>query len=333
MSRPGLAPGQLGHVRVLLLRHDRGAGRVGVVDLHPAELGRGPEHDLLAEPGQVHAEQRRREAELGREVTVAHRVHRVLRGAVEAQLGGDRLRVQRQRRAGQRARAERADRGPLVPVPQPADVPGQRLAVREQLVAEHHRLRVLQVGHARRRGVQVLLGLGEQRGLQLGHPGHHPPGVVAQVQPQVGGDLVVAAAAGPQLAAERADPLQQAALQRGVHVLVGHRGPEAAVLAGRVQAVQRGRAAGPARRRRAARPGAAPGRAPGRRAGRSGPAASRTGRSPTAGPAPRPGWTRTGRPTAGSACVPLLPPRPLFLVRLRCPGTGNAVPPPAAPHR
>ena len=49
---------------------------------------------------------------------------------------------------------------------------------------------------------------------------------VAQVEPQVGGDLVVAAAAGAQLAAERAEPLEQAALEGGVHVLVVDRRPE-----------------------------------------------------------------------------------------------------------
>ena len=53
--------------------------------------------------------------------------------------------------------------------------------------------------------------------------------VVTQVQPQVGRDLVVAAAAGAQLAAERADPLEQPALERGVDVLVVGRRPELAV--------------------------------------------------------------------------------------------------------
>ena len=38
----GLAAGQLGDVRVLLLRHDRRPGGVGVVELDPAELGASP---------------------------------------------------------------------------------------------------------------------------------------------------------------------------------------------------------------------------------------------------------------------------------------------------
>ena len=81
--------------------------------------------------------------------------------------------------------------------------------------------------------------LGDQRGLQLDEPADDEPHVVAQVQPQVGGDLVVAAAAGAQLAAERAEPLQQAALERGVHVLVGHRRPEGALLDRGVKVVER----------------------------------------------------------------------------------------------
>ena len=68
----------------------------------------------------------------------------------------------------------------------------------------------------------------------------HAAGVVAQVEPQVGGDLVVAGPAGAQLAAERAEPFQQAALQRGVHVLVVDGGPELAGRAGRLQVVEGG---------------------------------------------------------------------------------------------
>ena len=186
----------------------------------------------------MHPEQGRDETELGREVPVADRVHRVRRGTVEAEFGGDRLRVQRQRGTGQRARAERGHRSALVPVPQAADVAGEGVRVGEQLMGENHRLRVLEVRHARHRGLDVLGGLREQRRLQLGHARDDEPYLVAQVQAQVGGDLVVAAAAGPQLAAERADPLEQAAFERGVHVLVGGGRAEPAVAAGLPEAVQ-----------------------------------------------------------------------------------------------
>ena len=235
----GLAPGELGDVRVLLLRHDRRAGSVRVVDLDPAELLRGPQHDLFAEPGQVHTGQRGREAELGGEVAVGDRVHGVRRGAVEAELGRELPRVDGQRRPGERAGAERADRCAPVPVAQPAHVPRERLHVGEQLVREEHRLSVLEVRHAGGGRVAAGLRLGDQRGLQFGQPADDQPRVIAQVQPQVGGDLVVAAAAGPQLAAEGAEPLEQPPLERGMHVLVGERRAEGAVLYRPVQVVER----------------------------------------------------------------------------------------------
>jgi hypothetical protein len=57
------------------------------------------------------------------------------------------------------------------------------------------------------------------------------PGRVAQPHPEEGGDLVVARTARAQLAAQlRARPLDQPALQRGVHVLVVGRGRERAGL-------------------------------------------------------------------------------------------------------
>ena len=64
----GLAPRQLGDVRVLLLRHDRGAGGVGVVQRGEAELLGRPEDHLLGDPGEVHPDHRGDEAELGDEV-------------------------------------------------------------------------------------------------------------------------------------------------------------------------------------------------------------------------------------------------------------------------
>ena len=98
--------------------------------------------------------------------------------------------------------------------------------MRQQLVAEQHGLRVLHVRHAGRGHVAARDGLVDQRAFQFGEPACDQPDVVAQVQPQVSGDLIVAAAAGPQLAAEGAEPLEQPALERGVHVLVRHGGPK-----------------------------------------------------------------------------------------------------------
>ncbi len=57
-----------------------------------------------------------------------------------------------------------------------------------------------------------------------------PADRVAQPHPKQRGHLVVSRPAGPQPAAEiRPDPVDQAAFERAVHVLVGDQRPEAAV--------------------------------------------------------------------------------------------------------
>ena len=125
-------------------------------------------------------------------------------------------------------------------------------------------------------------------------------GRVAQVQPQVGRHLVVAAAPGAQLAAERPDPFEQAPLERGVHVLVVDRGPERPVAHRRLEVVQGAEHRAQLGVRPAVRRRAGPGRAPARPPGRRSPAASRSARSPTGRPARRWGRRRTARPKAGS---------------------------------
>jgi hypothetical protein len=97
---------------------------------------------------------------------------------------------------------------------------------------------VLQVSHAGHDHRAVLLGPPHERGLQVGHAGRHLARRVPQVEPEVGGDLVVAAAPGAQLAAQRAEPFQQAPLQRGVHVFVFHLRPECSAADRFVQVVQ-----------------------------------------------------------------------------------------------
>ncbi len=216
----GLPPGQLRDVRVLLLRHDRATGREGVVQFDPAELPRRPEHDLLAEPRQVHSDQGRHEQELGGEVPVGDRVEGVGERPVEPQLRGRPLRVERQRGTGQCPGPQGAHRRPGVPVAQPVDVPDERLHVCQQLMTEGDRLGVLQVGHPGGRGIDVLLGKHDQRMGQLGQPRGHLAGRVPQVEPQVGGDLIVAAPAGPQLSAQRSEPFEQTAFEGGVDILV-----------------------------------------------------------------------------------------------------------------
>ena len=85
-------------------------------------------------------------------------------------------------------------------------------------MAEAHRLRHLQVGEAGQDHFDVLLGDVEQRLLQVDQQRADQVDLAAQPQAHVGGDLVVAAAAGVQPLAGVADQLGQAGLDIQVHV-------------------------------------------------------------------------------------------------------------------
>ena len=97
--------------------------------------------------------------------------------------------------------------------------------MRLQVVREQDRLRVLQVrapGHDR---VRVRLGLRDDRVDETQDVARDRARVVEQVHPHEGGDLVVAAAAGAELAAELgSDDADERLLERAVHVFVGRVG-------------------------------------------------------------------------------------------------------------
>ena len=104
-----------------------------------------------------------------------------------------------------------------------------------------------------------------------------------------------------------ADALDEAALERRVHVLVGlgrREGPRVDVGLEPVEPVEHRRRA---RRRRAGRPRAAPGRGPASRRGRTARAASRSGWTSTARRGPRRGRRRSGHPTGCGAAGRLRP--------------------------
>ena len=113
--------------------------------------------------------------------------------------------------------------------------------MREQVVREQHRLRVLQVRAAGQDGGRMRVRLRRDRVDQRDELLGDGAGVVAQVQAHERGDLVVAAAAGAQLAAQLgAGALDQAALEGRVHVLVALDGRERAGCDVRVERVERG---------------------------------------------------------------------------------------------
>jgi hypothetical protein len=134
------------------------------------------------------------------------------------------LRIQAQGGARQGTRTVGRNAGALVPVLEPLHIAQQRPGVGQQVVAEQDRLGVLQVGPARHGHAVVGLGLLHQRVDGGQHAAGDDPGVVAQEHPAQRGHLVVARPAGAELAAQLGSgALDQAALQRTVHVLIGFR--------------------------------------------------------------------------------------------------------------
>ena len=190
----------------------------------------------------MHAEQGEVEERLRDEIAIAHRVDGVLEPAGEAQVGRHTVGVERQRRACERARAERRHVEAAPSVEQAVDVARQRPRVGEQMMGERHRLGPLHVRVARQLDVGGHRRLGPivQDLLQLDDPaGDLEQGALGE-QPHVGGDLVVAAASGVELGPGRTRQLGDPPLDRGVHVLVTRTELEGALGELLLHAVERG---------------------------------------------------------------------------------------------
>ena len=81
-----LAPHQLHAVGVALLGHDARPRRVALVEEHKAELGAGPDDQVLGQAAEVQAQERPPAQRLQDHIPVAHGVHTVLADAQETQI-------------------------------------------------------------------------------------------------------------------------------------------------------------------------------------------------------------------------------------------------------
>ena len=135
------------------------------------------------------------------------------------ELGRHARAVDRVRRAGERGGAQRQHVDPFAAVGQTRRVACQHRVVRHQVVAERDRLRDLQVREARHDRVGVRFGEVEQRPPQRRERRRDLVDGAAQPQAHVGGDLVVARAAGVQSLAGIADQRRQALLDVEVDIL------------------------------------------------------------------------------------------------------------------
>ena len=218
---PRLAPRQLGDVGVLLLRQHRRARRVGVGQADEAELLGRPHHDLLADAAQVQRDHREVEQDLGHEIAVADGVERVGERGGEPQALGVGDRVDGEAGAGERPRTERRHVEPTMGVDEAIEIAAERPEVGQQVVAQQHRLGLLQMGVAGQVGVAGLVGPSDQHVLEGNHPlGDRRHRVLAE-QAERRGHLVVAAPARVEAGAGVAGQLGDPPLDRGVDVLVG----------------------------------------------------------------------------------------------------------------
>src|SRR5690606_34400081 len=113
VDAPALGADQLSCVRVLLLRHDGGAGRKRVRQADEAELRCRPDDDLLGEPGKMCAANGGDGKEFQREIAVRNRIDGVPRWLPEAKSLCRHLPVNWEARACQRRRTQGAFVKPL----------------------------------------------------------------------------------------------------------------------------------------------------------------------------------------------------------------------------
>ena len=140
----------------------------------------------------------------------AHRIQD--RSAIKARSSG-------QRRARDRARSQRTNIQPLAAIRKPVRIAQKHLDISQQPVSHQHRLRPLQMRVRRHRRIRSLLRAIGDHSAQFGQ---FVPQLIDRrphVQPQVGRDLLVAAAAAVQLVSRLPDQRDELLLDEVMNVL------------------------------------------------------------------------------------------------------------------
>ena len=150
---------------------------------------------------------RRRGQRLQHEIAVGDRVQRIGHRVVEAERLRGRVAVDRKRRAGKGRGTQRRFIEPLARIRKAAAVARGHLDIGEQMMAERHRLRGLQMREARHHGCRMFARARHQRALETGQRRVQLVDGVADIEAEVGGDLVVARARGVQPSCRRTDQL------------------------------------------------------------------------------------------------------------------------------
>ena len=225
-----LSAHELGDIRVLLLRHHRGARAVRIIELHEMELARAPEDGLLAETREMHHEDAGCAEELEDIVAVAHRIEAVVVDMLEMELLLHELPVDGERRARERARAQRHDIAALIDALEAGEVAREHAEIRQQMMAEGNRLCPLQMRIARHDDVRVLRRGLDECLLQIEDFLLHGHDFLAHIHMRVQRHLIVAAARRMQAAARLADGLREPLLDIHMDIFEVHGKVELAIL-------------------------------------------------------------------------------------------------------
>ena len=164
------------------------------------------------------ASNRKRSNKLQDEIAIAGGVDAVGGWRIEAQLVGHRAAVERQGRAGHRARAQGTKIQPLAAVGQAVCVAQKHFHVGQQPVRDQHRLGPLQMGVGGHGGASRLFSPVERNAQPVRQIGAHLVDRGPHVKTQVGRDLLIAAASAVQLVAGVADQHDQLLLDKVMHV-------------------------------------------------------------------------------------------------------------------
>ena len=180
----------------------RRAGGDGVRQLDKARLAGVVEDEIFGKARQVGHGQRRHVHQLHHVIPVGDRIQAVAGGAGKAHVERQRFAVDGVGGARQRAAAERAGVEALEGILQPGMVPLQHLHIGQRPVGVGDRLGTLQVGITRQYRGLVGTGGGHQPLLQGGDGTEQQLALRLAPELEVGGDLIVARAAGVQLLAK-----------------------------------------------------------------------------------------------------------------------------------
>ena len=154
-----------------------------------------------------------------REIPIRHSVDGVFAQTVESQFFCYPLAVDRKCGASQCAGAQWQPVDSAPSVGETRGISFHHFVIRKQVMRETHRLRDLQVGEARHQRLGVLRGQIEQAGLKAANQGDDFVACPAQIEPDIGGYLVVSRAPGMQSLSRVADQIGQAFFDVEVDIL------------------------------------------------------------------------------------------------------------------